>query len=362
MRIGTITFHTAINYGAVLQTYALYKALKNKNQEVKVIDYRAPFNEKRFSPVSFSYFLNIRNLYGVFFKNSYQSYNKEKFESFLQTNIEFTSPIFKKEELVELNGSFDTFITGSDQVWNLACTEGDDSYYLQFVRDPVKRNSYAASLGYTVLPNSKESKYKSLIEGFNNISVRESAGVEIVNKLTNKSAELVLDPTLLLTKGQWREIADFSIVPQQKYLLLYLMSEDKVIINDAKKYAKDHGLEIIYINQRLFKLRGARNLKDISPEQWVGLFMYADAVFTNSFHGLVFAINFERNFFTRYIPRSIANSRLQTILDALDLHHRRIDSESINFVSQINYNEVEEKLSLLRSKSYNFLNRIIDGQ
>ena len=361
MKVGTITFHTALNFGAVLQTYALYKVIKDKGNDVKVIDYRSEFNEKRFAPKSFKYFCKPHTIYNTLFRNGYEIYYKDGFVDFLHNHLQLTSTL-RKEDLPSLNREFDTFITGSDQVWNLACTEGDDTYYLPFVQDFTKRNSYAASIGYNKIPESSKERYRNLMKDFNHISVREKAGVDIVKELTGIDAELVLDPTLLLNKEQWQTIADYSKVPATKYLLIYVMAEDKVLINEAQKFAKEHGMKVVYINQRLFKLAIAINMRNISPELWLGLFLCADAVATNSFHGLVFSINFNRQFITRYIPRSIANSRMETILDLLDLHSRRMDSETYNATNAIDYYTTNAKLIFWRNKSLQYLDKVLHNE
>lgn len=362
MRVGIMTFHTALNYGAVLQTFALYKTIKDKGNDVRVIDYRAPFNEKRFAPKPLSYFLNIRVLYNIFFKNGYEIYYKDGFRDFINNYIQLTEPLYNKKDLVKINDDFDSFISGSDQVWNLACTEGDTMYYLPFVKDLNKRNTYAASIGYTHLPTTQKKLYKTLIESFNNISMRELPGVSIVKSLTGKDASLVLDPTMLLCREQWEEIADFSLVPPTgKYMLIYVMSEDKSLISEARKIAKLKGLEVIYITQRLFKLNNAKNLRNVTPEQWVGLFLKADFVATNSFHGLAFSINFNRQFVTKYIPRSIANSRMQTVLDILQLHNRRMDNDSYTSETPIDYSRVNNKINQYRKSSIEFLDKVLNN-
>ncbi len=362
MRVGTITFHTALNFGAVLQTYALYRIIKEKGNDVRVIDYKSEFNEKRFAPKSFKYFCNPRTIYNILFRNGYEIYYKDGFVDFLHNHLQLTSTLHK-EDLPKLNGEFDIFITGSDQIWNLACTEGDDTYYLPFVLDSKKKNSYAASIGYNKIPESSKDRYRSLMKDFNHISVREESGVEIVKELTGINAELVLDPTMLLNKEQWESIADYSKVPAiNKYLLLYVMAEDKVLIKEALKFAKEHGMKVVYISQRFFKLANAINIRNISPEQWLGLFLKAEAIATNSFHGLVFSINFNCQFITRYIPRSIANSRMETILNLLDLHSRRIDSETYNVANAINYYIPNIKLTSWRNKSLQYLDKVLHNE
>lgn len=360
MKVGIITFHTALNYGAVLQTYALFRTLMKLGVEVEVIDYRAPFNEKRFAPKPISYFFNPREIFNIVFRNSYQRFNSEGFKEFIVNHVNLSHPIYLYENLKELNKEFDVFITGSDQVWNLACTSGDDAYYLPFVDDNRKKNSYAASFGYTMLPTDKQFLYAKLLEGFNHISVREISGVEIIRSLMGKDAELVLDPTLLLDKNEWETLADFSLLSSKKYMLMYLMSEDKGLIDKAKEYAKKHDLEIIYLTQRLFNVRGVRNVKNATPEQWLGLFLRAEAVATNSFHGLVFSINFGKHFITKYIPRSIANSRIETMISGFGLQRNLVDSPQFDMETDTDVDKISRILLEKRQSSINYIERIIN--
>ena len=360
MKVGVITFHTALNYGAVLQTYALYKTLLKLGVDAKVIDYQAPFNKKRFAPKTLKYFLNIRIIYNIIFRNSYELYNSKGFKDFVNYNIRLTQPIHTYEGLSNLNKEFDRFITGSDQVWNLSCTEGDNSYYLPFVNDPIKKNSYAASFGYSFIPKENRKQYADLLKGFNHISVREVSGIDIVKSLVGKSAEWVLDPTLLLNKEEWQTLADYSLVSTKKYMLMYLMFEDKVLINKAKEYAKKNNLEIIYISQRLFRMSGVKNLRNVTPEQWLGLFLCAETIATNSFHGLVFSINFNKQFIARYIPRSIANSRLETMINRFNLHSQLMDSELFDYNKAIDIENINKIIIQERNKSIDFIKRIIE--
>lgn len=361
MKVGIITFHTALNYGAVFQTFALFKSLQKLGVEVKVIDYRAPFNEKRFAPKPLSYFVKPREIFNIIFRNSYQRFCPKVFKSFVSRNISLTAPQYSQKDLELLNNEFDCFITGSDQVWNLACTAGDDSYYLTFVNEWKKKNSYAASFGYTQIPEDKQTLYSSLLKNFNKISVRETPGIDIVKSLVNKEAKLVLDPTLLLNKSEWEELADYSLVPAENYLLMYLMSEDKALIKQAKEYARQNNLKIIYLTQRLFNVSGVENIRNSSPEQWLGLFSKANAIATNSFHGLVFSINFGKHLITKYIPRSIANSRIETMINLFQLQSNLMDSTVFCAENRINYESVEALLLENRDFSINYLRSIVHG-
>ena len=356
-RIGILTFHRALNYGAVFQTYALQTTLQKLGAEANVIDYRAPFNEKRFRRKKMRECLSVRELYSIIFRNSYMLSSREPFEAF-NRKISMSEICNTQDELKKICSKYDKIISGSDQVWNIACTDGDDSYFLPFLNNSSQKTSYAASIGYERLPEQFVEQYKSWISGFSAISVREKSAVDIVETLTGQKAEYVVDPTLLLEKSDWLKIADISKVPEEPFVLLYLMSEDKKLIHFAKKLAKKKKCRLLYINDRLFPLLGVNNLRGVTPEQWLGLFAKADYIVTNSFHGTVFSINFNKQFFVRYIPRSIANTRIQCALEEYGLLNREIDSwDNI----QCNYQITNATLKKNRNHSLDFLKNKIVG-
>jgi hypothetical protein len=357
MKVGTLTFHTAHNYGAMLQAYALVKYLQSKKSDAEVIDYQAEFNAKRFKKKTITAFLKPRALYGVLFQNSFQFPAPQAFTDFYDNYINKSEVSYTKAQLPVVADAYDKVIVGSDQIWNLACTDGDDAYFLPFISDSYKKYAYAASFGVSEIRACDRDKVATYISDFTAISVREKEGVAIVNKLTDKKATHVVDPTMLLNKQQWEEIADYSRCPNEPYLLVYLMSEDKALLKFARRYAKQNGLKAIYISQRLFKPCGFNVLRDVTPCQWLGLFLKANTVVTNSFHGCAFAINFGKNFFLKYIPRSIANSRMSNLVEAYNLHSHLLTEGNMNNTTfePLNYDYVREMLMQNRKISETFI-------
>lgn len=357
VKVGILTFHRAINYGAILQTYALGRALEKVGARVEVIDYRAPFNEKRFMRKPMRELFRPRTMYSVLFRNSYMRFDRSRFEHFY-TNLRFSKPCSTRTELEEVSQMYDKIVCGSDQIWNLACTEGDNSYFLPFVADQRKKNAYAASFGYEALPDKFESACRDYLESFSSISVREKSGVKIVDRLIHRQPAYVVDPTLLLQQSEWLELADFNLIPSKPYVLLYLMSEDKELICFAKRLAKNKGCKLLYIHDRLFSLKGATNLRRVTPEQWLGLIARAAYICTNSFHGTVFSINFNKQFFVKYIPRSIANTRLECVLTEYGLANRLTNSWD---QSECDFFYASKKLGENRQVSMQYIKKIIEG-
>ena len=363
--VGILTFHTAHNYGAVLQAFALQNFLKEHGVQNKIIDYQCLFNLKRFQKRKLSYFFNIKNIYHIFMHNSFEYNNAKEFDDFLTKYMDMSHPIFDKTNLAHLNNSFDAFICGSDQIWNLKCTEGDDSYFLPFVRLNNKKIAYAASFGVSDLPQEEKYRIKQLLKNFNSLSVREKEGCQIIHDLfgDKKRVFKVVDPTLLLRKQDWIQLADYSLCPKTDYLLMYLLCEDPEILKFSLEYAKKQNLKIAYISQRLFKRIDACYIRNATPNQWLGLFIRAKVVVTNSFHGTVFSINFNKDFFVKNIPNSKVNSRLMNLVDDYDLSSRLLSSCKVEQqYPEINYMLINEKLDRNRQYSIDYLNEELDLQ
>ena len=355
-KYGILTFHRAINYGAILQAYAMQKTLEKYELDVEIIDYRAEFNEKRFGPKKIKDILTIRSLYNIIFRNSYTIHKREPFLLFIKNFMKISKKIIvTRKELIEASEKYESIICGSDQIWNLACTDMDDSFLLPFKLIKTKKIAYAASFGSDVLADKHKEKYRKYLSDYEGIAVREKSGVSIVKDLINKDIPYVLDPSLLLSRKEWSVIGDESIVPNGNYVLVYLMSEDKVLLNTARNIGKKKGLKIVYINNRLFKARGMESLSAITPNQWIALFDNASFVVTNSFHGTAFAINFNINFYVKYIPRSIANTRLENILKDTGLTSRLVNvtgqylDEVIDFTTpnRLLNNEIERSIEFI---------------
>lgn len=361
MKCGIITFHRAINFGAVLQTYALNKTINRMGVDCDVIDYRCPFLEKQYAPVSLKTAIDPMRIARILLKNIQVKDNRENFEKFSNKYIKTSPKSYNtKKELEECNKDYDIFITGSDQVWSYYCAGFDKNYFLDFVSDSFKKNSYAASFGVDSIPNDKKDTYRDLLSDFNNISVREKQGANILENIVDKENTIVLDPTLLLTKEDWSTIA-YNDINEGRYLLVYLMAETKSIFKFAEELARERNLEIIYINDRFYKKKNMKNFSKIKPEQWISLFINAECIVTNSFHGIAFSINFNKEFFIEYLPEPAkVNSRLEYILDLFELTDRCIsDMPKSKINKKIDYQKVQQILDKERCKSLNYIKQIL---
>ncbi|MBQ9388666.1 MAG: polysaccharide pyruvyl transferase family protein [Synergistaceae bacterium] len=261
---------------------------------------------------------------------------------------------------------YDYVVTGSDQVWNRAwcvTSEGLRFYYLQFV-ERSQRVSYAPSFGLRSLPFIDLPLHKKGLRGFNRLSCREVSGCEIIKRLTNLDAQLVLDPTLLLEAAQWRKLARKpSYDVPENYALVYLLGADNEYYRTIRKTVIEKSAE----GRKLIDISGYSSGNEYyyhtGPQEFLWLVDNADYVFTNSFHGTVFSINFGKNFTSFWKerkghPEDI--TRLDNILSNCGLNDRLYTPENVDVVgTAIDYGTVFEKLAIMRESSLNYLRQCL---
>ena len=176
-----------------------------------------------------------------------------------------------------------------------------------------------------------------------------------------KDCELVLDPTLLLSKNEWKEKASITNrIIKEKYLLIYSFGMTDSIYNTAKKIAKERNLKIIMISNSLRYYQDITKFKGCGPLEFLNLFYYADFIITNSFHGTAFSINFNKDFFveTSQGQAVSVNSRIKGFLELLSMEKR--DLQYANETIPVNYNKINQRLIELRKESMKYLKMIIE--
>jgi len=368
MKVAVITLKDSPNYGGILQAYALQKAIIRLGHECDLIDYmNADFRKK------FTFFgkpPRMNTLYWIYKKVQYPlmvQMMKKMMPFYHHMNV--TRHFEYKEDLRELNKDYDAFVTGSDQVWACDLNCYDDSYFLSFANSDKLKFSYAASFGRTLnmMKDSEKEFIKGKLDDFNYISLREAPTGEgnIVSALCGRSdSTTVLDPTLLLNKEEWLKVA--KTTTKKPYVLCYLMQScrnDREALRYAKKIAKERECKIVKICRGLTSLLWGETLYIPTVEEWIGLFVNADYIVTNSFHGVAFSANFNRNF-TAFVEGKLSegrNSRIYNICNYLGLLHRvkQVGIQEDIDQSPIDYNEVNIKLDSLRSESENFLKKAL---
>lgn len=360
MKIGILTFHKARNYGAILQTYALQKKLRQITLDTEIIDYTCPYFRDSYKIISFKNF-TVKSIVKQFllYKSKKQKYSK--FNKFIKSNIRLSKvKNIEKCNIAKYTKEYDRIIVGSDQVWNMSCTNGDLTYFLDFVTDNKRKCSYAASFGKKDINDIDKQVVKKYLSSFNTISVREKDGQKILNELNIKNASVAVDPTLLIEKNEWDKISAKRMF-NTGYILVYLLYSSDEIKKFAKKLAKEKNLKIIVLQSDLKKeINGSKIIRNAGIEEFISLIKYADYVITNSFHGTIFSLIFHKSFYISLIKgQNAPNSRLENLLKEYNLTNRILDYNDTNFDQEIDYEEVDKEIVKNRDKSLNFLKRVI---
>ncbi len=366
-KIDIITFQCAYNYGAILQAFALQKKLKELSNDVKIINYRNQFLEKGYRLISLNT-KNVKTLIKSILSNIYffkSRYKKNKnFKKFINKNLNLTMEYNSEEELKKNPPEADIYVTGSDQVWNSQITKGlQDSYTLNFGEEDVKRISYAASIGNSKIDSNEKKDYKDKISKLDYISVREEEGKKILEEFIEKPIEVVLDPTLLLTKEDWDSKIKGMEKEKEKYILAYVVDPDEEYIKIVNYLSEKTGLKVIHFSKKNKGIANIlRNAYTDGPLSFLNLIKNAEYVVATSFHATIFSIIFNKKFFV--IPHKITGSRVYNLLTKLEIENRAIKNleefKKIDYDEEIDYEKTEMLLEKERNKSLDWIKKAIN--
>lgn len=362
-KIGIITFHKAVSFGAAYQAYALQTFLQEKGNIVEIIDY-VP---KRFSTFE-----------SIFSMGKGQSFMKKvvKFIPFVCSRIpvvlmlqrfnrkylKLSKKTYKSEDELTLDEySYDVYLTGSDQVWNLKFDQWEKikPYLFSFVEG--KKISYAASIGMNSLaecPKDIKKQFIDLLKKYSAISVREESAKSIL-EAEGILAEWVLDPTFLLNKDSWEKLACKKSLCHEPFVLVYGLYRNIELHKIAKKIANKYGFKIINIADSYAFCSGAENKILIPHENLLWYLINAKCVITDSFHGTAISINCNTPVYI--IPAKRYNTRLESLVKKFNLYDRYIFDDSLDsaLTVEMDYSDINTILSAERDFAYSFLEKNI---
>lgn len=349
--IGIVTI-ISHNLGNRLQNYALQEYLVSKNYDVKTIpDKSYNLIKKELKRLKFIIQLTLSQ-----FIKKYKSVSWKCFDR--KINWEDYSVKDNSEVLIE---KYDYFIAGSDQIWNPLFNFNRNKMFLTFAKKEQKV-AYAASIGISELPKEWEEFYAKNIKEFTSISVREDDAAEIIKNLIGRSVKVLIDPTMLLTKEKWEEVAkDSKVNIDYKYVVKYFLGPrndkyDKYIENRAKEI----GAKVLDVTEY-----NKENNDVIGPAEFVYLIANSNGVFTDSFHGTVFSLLFEKPFivFDRAVEKETGNmsSRLNTLLNKFDIKGQRIVdvSQLDNIHPEVDYKKINKILQKERKIAEEYLEEVL---
>ena len=357
MKIGILTFHCAINYGAVLQAYGLQETLKSMGHEVSIIDfcpdyllrpYRLFFSE---AFKGHGFLGNIRFFIRELLAFPIRYKRRCAFHRFIEKHLHLEKLDFQSEE-----HDFDCFVFGSDQIWNPEITGGDSVFFGDAPCFKGKRMlTYAASSGNaSALKEIDTKKIKGWLSDFFALSVREQSLSRYLSEELQLKNQLVIDPVLLAGKDVYQEIASCK-KSEKPYLLFFSLWKNDDALNLARRKAVFLGLELIEMYGMAEVVKNKKVMQCLTPAEFIGLFQESTYVVSTSFHGTVFSILFHKPFVC--VGQSFGKSRFHSLLNTLELQDRLVDvsnQKELEFTS-INWNSVDDILSRKRKEAMSFI-------
>jgi hypothetical protein len=367
-KFGILTTNRAINYGAVLQCYALSKKIDSfENVECEVVDYAPP--KKTYGRTISYKFKSIKDIaYStiLFLNKKYRSGHIQKIKGF----DNFITNILKqsKKTYIDINDfgeelkDYEALVCGSDQIWNLNIID-DPVFFLQFDKVPnnPKKVAYAPSITEPMSDEQVE-KIKDRTKDFSALSMRERESAELFTKHIGKEVKNVLDPVFLLNEEEWLKIAVKPKNVEKPFILSYGLVSDplfKDCVSSLK--SKYKGVKHVDLQVRPFnKYNADICTNEFSPTNFVWLFKNAEYTCTSSFHGTCFSIIFNKNFMS--VPAKDRSLRIENILEIVNLEERHIlDNEGLDkaLTTEPDFNQSNILLKKNKEDSLNYLKKAL---
>jgi hypothetical protein len=360
MKIGILTMHRVLNCGSALQAYALQKYISDSGHEPELIDYLFP-NKKKSTVINKTIRI-LKDIYSRRFKA------KKKFKHFYKNYYNLSSTQYEsKEAFAEASLKYDLLLTGSDQVWNPIHIKDDFSFFFPYAPLDIPKYSYAASFSASSIPSELKPVFSKYLKSYAGISVREKSGITIVEELTSRTPKYVCDPTLLLNKEQWTEIAKGHEVKNIKgpYILVYILGyayNPYPDIWEIIKYVQSKlSHKVIIIDGKMNNdIPNCTQIKHIGPLEFVNLIKDSSFIITTSFHGTAFALNFEKPFFSVIKDYSGFDTRIVDLLkhthtsDRVVIYNKFTEKE-LSF----DYQDAATCLNKFRHESMDFINNTV---
>lgn len=362
MKIGIITMPLLANYGGTLQNYALQQVLKSLGCESVTL--RLPHEYQgissstfwfRFYPKAILKFL-LKRLQGRKCKKPELIYAWRRrvsgMERFIQKYINITDylPNLSMQDINRYD--IDMLLVGSDQVWRPVKYDAEQIYFCGFAKDSnIKRIAYAPSIALDEWPFTIEvtQNLRHLINYFNAISVREESSVKLIKENLNVDAQWVLDPTMLLKKKDYLQLCKEKPINVERFIFAYILD-----MTDGKRRFIDKTAQIK--NCKVLYLTADKVKRGDTIEGWMANFRDSQYVITDSYHGTVFSLIFNKDFYCFYNSKR-GNARMDSLRKLTGINDRFIDDSNNNDISEqsIDYSIVDDKIERMRKSSIDFL-------
>lgn len=364
MRIGTISYNiycNFTNYGSALQTWALHQAIKKIGHTPVLVDY-CPDVLSKMNPLN--PFENMWDkddesrkmveLSMPAIRENYNKFNRFYCDRFVRTNQKYTSQNINN---IVNDESIDGFVCGSDTIFCPDEFGFDDGYYANYESMKGKAVSYAASFGDPHFTDESYGLLDERIKNFKALGIRENQMIPYLKNKTDIPVKRVLDPTLLLDGKEYEEIIS-ERTRKKDYLLIYSRRYTPKMEKYAEKLANENGWEIIDISLRAINSESGHIMAyDAGVEEFLGLVKNAKFIVTNSFHGMIFSVQFKKQFVV--FSREQCDNKIDEMLSLFGLRDRMLFTGDEKYLD-IDYDHVHCNIENARNESMKFLEEEIE--
>lgn len=374
MKIGNITFQWSYNCGSILQCIALRRVLEGRGNDVSVINFSTPEQRRLYSVFyPWSGARNVaKNLLCVPGKAKIAEHY-EQYHTYIRRKFGYADePMESSVELREKLPHFDVLVAGGDQIWNVNVQDFSTAYLLDFA-DGAYKFSYSPSLGATDINLSPlAGEYADLLSKFGDISCREPNGVKRLERLTGRRVELVLDPSLLLDRGEWmEEVAESEAeIPAGDFIFYYAFSYSADNNAAIERLAEELDVPVVVIDAKQWYIRRLSQYKHFilskttGPDAFLRYMNRATYVVTTSFHGTAFSIVFGKQFAYINLPNhDSGDDRTSFLVDELGLRDRFITVGELGRATldaSIDWEAVYGRLATLQANSLAYIDRNLE--
>ncbi|MGM9869608.1 MAG: polysaccharide pyruvyl transferase family protein [Sodaliphilus sp.] len=327
MKVATITFHGAHNYGSMLQAYALQQAISSCGVECEIINFRSLSQKKMYRVFTFrrKWTALLKDLSHILFYFSLRK-KYELFENFLKEYLVTSKrEFYTLEELFEADFKYDKIVCGSDQIWKCGIEDFNYAYLLPFAK--CAKVSYAASFGpSSIFPVSEIEKFRLYLKDFKAISVREEGTKNVIETVSErKDISVVCDPVFLLDSREWLKLISKEPIIKDDYIFFYTLFADSEMIKIAKEVSKHYGLPIVISNfSNLYDLMSGFKMSLRSgPKEFLNLLYFSKYVCTSSFHASALSLILNKQLIS---INGNKDNRISSILKTCNLKHISISS------------------------------------
>lgn len=378
MKIAIMTQPLGQNYGGIMQAWALQQVLKDMGYIPTTIDRQLNKKNIVYRSLRLGY-RGTQKIIGnrvapINFESNFKKILKLNLH-FIDENINLSKTLDSEKKLSNhfKNETYDAVIVGSDQTWRPKYSPNIKNFFLDFIENEnILKIAYATSFGVDNWEFNKEDTKlcADLAKKFDAISVREDSGIQLCREYLGVNANHVLDPTLLLTSDRYKTLYKNNTFNEKNKIYTYILDPNDWKHKIVEETKKTLNLPT-YSHQPKYNLTNlvSKNIDDYhmpSIEGWLAGFANSSFVITDSFHGTVFSILFNKPFLS-LINSDRGSSRFHSLTKSLHLESRLIEKRNAGNIDKlitehINYNQVSQKLLELREYSLETLSKFLKNE